>query len=158
MKPITDLTGVRRGANPYLPTGVSKIVNVGWVRLTDNNGTPLHNDAGEEYKPVLAFELEGKDWARVPRTTPRYTENLSPIENGGEVLDLVRTALEKATYEEVVDALSSLKGRTIKVSRTPMRLIKNDLTPYVGQIVKVEFVAEQQAQPQTTSPATAVQP
>ena len=147
MKPITDLTGLRRGANPYLPTGVSKIVNVGWVRLTDANNTPLRNDAGEEYKPVLAFELEGKDWARVPRTTPRYTESLSPIENGGEVLDLVRTALEKATYEEVVDALSSLKGRTIKVSRTPMRLIKNDLTPYVGQIVKVEFVAEQQAQP-----------
>ena len=150
MKPITDLTGVRRGTNPYLPTGVSKIVNVGWVRLTDNNGTPLHNDAGEEYKPVLAFELEGKDWARVPRTTPRYTKDLTPIENSGKVLDLVRTALEKATYEEVVDALSSLKGRTITVSRTPMRLIKSDLTPYVGQIVKVEFVAEQ---PQTTAPA-----
>lgn len=158
MRPITDLRGVRRGANPYLPTGVSKIVNVGWVRLTDNNGTPLHNDAGEEYKPVLAFELEGKDWARVPRTTPRYTESLSPIENGGEVLDLVRTALEKATYEEVVDALSSLKGRTINVSRTPMRLIKNDLTPYVGQIVKVELVKEQ-AQPQTpAAPSAAAQP
>lgn len=148
MKPITDLTGARRGANPYLPTGVSKIVNVGWVKLTDNNGTPLHNDAGEEYKPVLAFQLEGKDWARVPRTTPRYTKDLTPIENDGEVLDLVRAALEKATYEEVVGALSSLKGRTIKVSRTPMRLIKNDLTPYIGQVVKVEFV-EEQAQPQT---------
>lgn len=159
MRPITDLVGVRRGTNPYLPTGQGKVVSVSWCKLTDNSGAPLRNDAGEEYHPVLCLELEGRGWFRVPRITPRYTEELAPVLNGGEVLDIIRQALDTTpTYEEVVSTLSNqLVGKLISVTRTPQKLITSDLKPYVGSVVKVDFVAEQQAQSQTTAATTAAQ-
>ena len=160
MKPITDLTGaLPKGTNPYLPTGVGKIKSVSWCQLTDNNGTPLRNDAGEEYRPVLCLELEGRGFFRVPRLTPRYTESLTPIDNRGEVLDLIRQALDTtSTYEEVVSKLSNeLVGKTISVTRTPQKLITSDLKPYVGSVVTVELAKEQAQSHTTVAPAAAAQ-
>lgn len=162
MKPITDLTGVRPyGANAYLPKGDMIIKSVSWCKLTDLKGTPLLNDAGEEYRPVLAFEIAGEDkFFRVPRLTPRYTEDMRPILNDGAILDLVRKVLDStSTYEEVVKELSDeLVGKSISVTRKPLKLIKNDLTPYVGQVVTVEFTAKRADAPQTpAAPVAAVQ-
>lgn len=158
MRPITDLHGVRRGANPYLPTGQGRVKSVSWCQLTDENGTPLRNDAGEEYRPVLCLELEGRGWFRVPRTTPRYTETLAPVNNTGAVLDIIRRALEATTYEEVVASLTQqLVGRVVVVTRTPMRMMRTDLTPYVGQVVVVDFAPAPQGQQTTVAPAAAAQ-
>lgn len=161
MKPITDLTGARpKGKNPYLPTGVGKVTAIEWCDLQDDNGQPLLNKDGKPYGRVVGVQLEGGDtFYRVPRLTPRYTENLTPVINGGEVLDAVRQALDStSTYEEAITELDALKGKTISVTRTPQKLITSDLKPYVGTLVKVEFVKEQ-AQPQTqAAPAAAAQP
>lgn len=153
MTPITGLTGLRpTGANAYLPKGDMIIRSVSWCKLTDIKGNPLLNDAGEEYRPVLAFEISGEDkFFRVPRLTPRYTEDMRPILNDGAVLDLCRKVLNTtSTYEEVVKELSDkLVGKSISVARKPLKLVKNDLTPYVGQIVTVEFTAKRADAPQT---------
>lgn len=154
MRPITDLVGARpKGTNPYLPTGLGTIKSVSWCELTDENGNVLLNKEGKPYSKVLALQLEGEDkFFRVPRLTPRYTENLTPILNEGEVLDIIRQALDStSTYEEAITKLSGLKGRPISVTRTPQKLVASDLAPYIGTVVKVEFVKEQ-AQPQTTAP------
>lgn len=159
MKPITDLTGKRpKGKNPYLPTGVGKITSVEWCELTDDDDQPLLNKEGKPYGKVIGFQLEGGDtFYRVPRLTPRYTEDLTPILNDGDVLDLVRQALDStSTYEEVITKLDGLKGCTISVTRTPQKLVASDLTSYIGSVVNVEFV-RQQAQPQTPATQTAAQ-
>ena len=151
MKPITDLTGARpKGKNPYLPTGVGKVASIAWCELLDDDGQPLLNKNGKPYSRVVGIQLEGGDtFYRVPRLTPRYTENLTPVLNGGEVLDLVRQVLDStSTYEEAITKLDALKGKPISVTRTPQKLVTTDLKPYVGSVVKVEFVKEQ-AQPQT---------
>lgn len=156
MKPITDLTGVRpKGTNPYLPTGFGTIKSVSWCELTDESGNALLNNEGKPYSKVLALQLEGEDkFFRVPRLTARYTAELAPILNGGEVLDLIRQALDTtSTYEEVVSLLTpKLKGKKISVTRTPQKLIASDLKPYVGSVVKVEFVKE--TQPKDSAAAT----
>ena len=158
MRPITDLRGTRRGANPYLPTGQGRVASVSWCQLTDENGTPLRNDAGEEYRPVLCLELEGRGWFRVPRTTPRYTEALAPVNNTGAVLDIIRRALEATTYEEVVASLTQqLVGQVVVVTRTPMRMMRADLTPYVGQVVTVDFAPAPQGQQTPAAPVAAAQ-
>lgn len=159
MRPITDLRGTRRGANPYLPTGQGRIGSVSWCQLTDQNGNPLRNNAGEDYRPILCLELEGRGWFRVPRTTPRYTETMSPVDNTGAVLDIIRQALEATTYEEVVASLTDqLVGQVVVVTRTPMRLLRNDLTPYIGQVVNVDFAPAPQSQQTPAATGAAAQP
>lgn len=151
MRPLTDLAGARpKGTNPYLPTGVGVVKSVSWCELTDENGAALLNNEGKPFSKVLALQLEGEDkFFRVPRLTARYTETLTPVLNGGDVLDEIRQALDTTyTYEEVVSKLASLVGKKISVTRTPQKLVTTDLKPYVGSVVKVEFVKEQ-AQPQT---------
>ena len=162
MRPLTDLAGARpKGTNPYLPTGVGVVKSVSWCELTDENGIALLNKEGKPFSKVLALQLEGEDkFFRVPRLTARYTETLAPVLNGGDVLDEIRQALDTtSTYEEVVSKLASLVGKKISVTRTPQKLVTTDLKPYVGSVVKVEFVKEQ-AQPQTTAaaPTAAAQP
>lgn len=161
MRPLTDLAGARpKGTNPYLPTGLGRIKSVSWCELTDENGTALLNKEGKPFSKVLALQLEGEDkFFRVPRLTARYTETLTPVLNSGDVLDMIRQALDTtSTYEEVVSKLDSLIGKSISVTRTPQKLVTTDLKPYVGSVVKVEFVKEQ-AQPQTpAAPAAAAQP
>lgn len=152
MKPVTDLSGARpKGKNPYLPTGVGKVTAIEWCDLQDDNGQPLLNKDGKPYGRVIGLQFEGGDtFYRVPRLTPRYTENLTPVLNGGEVLEIIRQALDStSTYEEALSKLTPLKGKTISVARTPQKLITSDLKPYVGTLVKVEFVKE--TQPQTTA-------
>lgn len=159
MKPITDLTGKRpKGKNPYLPTGVGKVTSVAWCDLQDDDDKPLLNKEGKPYGRVVGVQLEGGDtFYRVPRLTPRYTETLAPVLNGGEVLDLVRQALDStSTYEEAIEKLVTLVGKTISVTRTPQKLVASDLSPYIGTVVKVEFV-KKQAQPQTPAAQTAAQ-
>lgn len=143
MRPLTDLVGARpKGTNPYLPTGVGVVKSVSWCELTDENMVALLNKEGKPFSKVLALQLEGEDkFFRVPRLTARYTETLVPVLNGGEVLDLIRQALDTtSTYEEVVSKLTTLVGKKISVTRTPQKLVTTDLTPYVGSVVKVEFV------------------
>ena len=155
MKPITDLTGARpKGKNPYLPTGLGKVASIEWCELLDDDDQPLLNKDGKPYGRVVGIQLEGGDtFYRVPRLTPRYTENLTPVLNGGEVLDAVRQTLDStSTYEEAITKLDSLKGKTISVTRTPQKLVTSDLKPYVGSVVRVEFVKEQ-TQPQTSAAA-----
>lgn len=149
MRPLTDLAGARpKGINPYLPTGVGRVKSVSWCELTDESGNALLNKEGKPYSKVLALQLEGEDnFFRVPRLTARYTEDLAPVLNGGEVLDLIRQALDTtSTYEEVVSKLTPLLvGKSISVARTPQKLITSDLKPYVGSLVNVEFVQQQTA-------------